>query len=32
MGPFVPQQFYATGWAESAYLLYKNVNRDVRFG
>ncbi|HEY9568980.1 MAG TPA: hypothetical protein VIR38_12880, partial [Thalassobaculum sp.] len=32
MGPYVPQQFYATGWGESAYLLYKNVNRDVRFG
>ncbi|WP_145143782.1 (S)-ureidoglycine aminohydrolase [Roseomonas gilardii] len=29
MGPYVPQQFYATGWGESAYLLYKNVNRDV---
>lgn len=32
MGPYVPQQFYATGWEETAYLLYKNVNRDVRFG
>jgi (S)-ureidoglycine aminohydrolase len=32
MGPFVPQQFYATGWGETAYLLYKNINRDVRFG
>lgn len=32
MGPYVPQQFYATGWGETAYLLYKNVNRDVRFG
>ncbi|BFL65733.1 Cupin superfamily protein (plasmid) [Roseomonas mucosa] len=29
MGPYVPQQFYATGWGETAYLLYKNVNRDV---
>ncbi|SOC10431.1 (S)-ureidoglycine aminohydrolase [Rhodobacter sp. JA431] len=32
MGPWVPQQFYATGWDESAYLLYKDVNRDVSFG
>ena len=32
MGPYVPQQFYATGWSETAYLLYKNVNRDVTFG
>jgi (S)-ureidoglycine aminohydrolase len=31
MGAYVPQQFYATGWAETAYLLYKDVNRDVRF-
>lgn len=31
MGPYVPQQFYATGWSETAYLLYKDVNRDVRF-
>ncbi|MBY5970846.1 cupin domain-containing protein [Ferrimonas balearica] len=31
MGPWVPQQFYAGGWEESAYLLYKDVNRDVRF-
>jgi (S)-ureidoglycine aminohydrolase len=31
MGPYVPQQFYATGWGETAYLLYKNVNRDVTF-
>lgn len=29
MGPYVPQQFYATGWGETAYLLYKDVNRDV---
>jgi (S)-ureidoglycine aminohydrolase len=32
MGPYCPQQFYCTGWGEAAYLLYKNVNRDVRFG
>jgi (S)-ureidoglycine aminohydrolase len=32
MGSYVPQQFYATGWEETAYLLYKDVNRDVRFG
>ena len=31
MGAYVPQQFYATGWGETAYLLYKDVNRDVMF-
>ena len=31
MGAYVPQQFYATGWGETAYLLYKDVNRDVAF-
>lgn len=31
MGAYVPQQFYATGWSETSYLLYKNVNRDVAF-
>ena len=31
MGPYCPQQFYPTGWEDSAYLLYKDVNRDVRF-
>jgi (S)-ureidoglycine aminohydrolase len=31
MGAYVPQQFYATGWGETSYLLYKNVNRDVTF-
>jgi (S)-ureidoglycine aminohydrolase len=31
MAPYCPQQFYCTGWAEAAYLLYKNVNRDVSF-
>lgn len=31
MGPFVSQLFYATGWSESAYPLYKDVNRDVDF-
>ncbi|MCB4820494.1 (S)-ureidoglycine aminohydrolase [Roseicella aerolata] len=29
MGSFVPQQFYCTGWEGAAYLLYKDVNRDV---
>jgi len=28
MAPFCPQFFYATGWERSAYLLYKDVNRD----
>ncbi len=31
MGPYVPQQFYCTGWEEAAYLLYKDINRDVQF-
>ncbi|MCS6892322.1 MAG: (S)-ureidoglycine aminohydrolase [Rhodovarius sp.] len=31
MGPYVPQQFYATGWGPAEYLLYKDVNRDVTF-
>jgi len=31
MGSYVPQQFYPTGWSEAAYLLYKDVNRDVTF-
>lgn len=31
MGAYVPQQFYCTGWEEAAYLLYKDVNRDVVF-
>lgn len=31
MGPYCPQLFYPTGWTQSAYLLYKDVNRDVRF-
>ena len=29
MGPFVPQQIYATGEEICEYLLYKDVNRDV---
>ena len=29
MGSFCPQQFYPTGQGRAAYLLYKNVNRDV---
>ena len=28
MAPFCPQFYYATGWERSAYLLYKDVNRD----
>lgn len=28
MAPFCSQFFYATGWDKSAYLLYKDVNRD----
>lgn len=28
MAPFCPQFFYSTGWEKSAYLLYKDVNRD----
>jgi (S)-ureidoglycine aminohydrolase len=31
MAPYCPQQFYCTGWEEAAYLLYKDVNRDIRF-
>ncbi|MET3600882.1 (S)-ureidoglycine aminohydrolase [Martelella mangrovi] len=31
MGPYCPQLFYPTGWTTSAYLLYKDVNRDVTF-
>ena len=29
MGSFCPQQFYPTGQERAAYLLYKNVNRDI---
>ncbi len=29
MGGYCPQQFYPTGFDDAAYLLYKNVNRDV---
>jgi len=32
MAPFCPQFFYATGWDKSAYLLYKDVNRDYTQG
>ncbi len=31
MSAYCPQHFYCTGWDEAAYLLYKDVNRDVRF-
>ena len=29
MAPFCPQFFFCTGWEEGAYLLYKDVNRDI---
>jgi (S)-ureidoglycine aminohydrolase len=32
MGPYCPQFCFCTGWEEAAYLLYKDVNRDVTFG
>ena len=32
MAPFCPQFYYATGWEKSAYLLYKDVNRDYTAG
>lgn len=32
MAPFCPQFFYSTGWTKSAYLLYKDVNRDYAEG
>ena len=28
MAPYCPQFFYATGWVEGRYLIYKDVNRD----
>ena len=28
MAPYCPQFYYSTGWEKSAYLLYKDVNRD----
>jgi len=28
MAPWCPQFYYSTGWGKSAYLLYKDVNRD----
>jgi (S)-ureidoglycine aminohydrolase len=31
MGPYCPQFFWCTGWGDAAYLLYKDVNRDIRF-
>ena len=31
MGPYCPQHFYCTGWSPAAYLLYKDVNRDIEF-
>ncbi|MBU6497815.1 MAG: (S)-ureidoglycine aminohydrolase [Rhodospirillales bacterium] len=31
MGSYVPQQFYCTGWQDAAYLLYKDINRDIAF-
>ncbi len=32
MAPYCPQFYYATGWEPSAYLLYKDVNRDYTAG
>ena len=32
MAPYCPQFFYATGWDQSAYLLYKDVHRDYTQG
>ncbi len=32
MAPFCPQFYTATGWERSAYLLYKDVNRDAVSG
>ncbi len=32
MAPFCPQFFYSTGWEQSSYLLYKDVNRDYTSG
>jgi len=31
MAPYCPQFFYATGWSNASYLLYKDVNRDIIF-
>lgn len=31
MASYCPQFCFCTGWGEAAYLLYKDVNRDVRF-
>lgn len=31
MAAYCPQFYFCTGWGESAYLLYKDVNRDVKF-
>lgn len=31
MAPYCPQFFYATGWEEATYLLYKDMNRDIDF-
>lgn len=32
MAPYCPQFFYATGWEDGSYLLYKDVNRDYTEG
>ncbi len=29
MAPYCPQFFFCTGWEDGAYLLYKDVNRDI---
>jgi (S)-ureidoglycine aminohydrolase len=31
MSHYCPQFCFCTGWEEAAYLLYKDVNRDVSF-
>jgi (S)-ureidoglycine aminohydrolase len=31
MASYCPQFCFCTGWSEAAYLLYKDVNRDVKF-
>ena len=31
MASYCPQFYFCTGWGESSYLLYKDVNRDVKF-
>lgn len=30
MAPYCPQFYFSTGWERSTYLLYKNINRDIK--